>query len=455
MPNEIYLSLVLPCYNEEKIFKNSIKEIFSVLEDLPFLSEVIFIDDFSHDSTRELIDRFLQDYHGRIIVRRIFQPQNFGRGRAVSEGIKQAQGEIVGYIDIDLETPAYYIPVLLKHFKEDFDVVTGLRIYTVQPKVMHRWFASRGYNFLMRKILGLPFDDTEAGFKFFRRQKILSILDKISNQGWFWDTEMMYLSHQNGLKVKETPCLFLKREDKKSTVKFLKDSRDYFIRLLSFKFKILSDQYWQQTPQLFENRYQEGGKLDFVSRFLGDRFSKIEPLLLIKAEEKVLDIGCGSGSFLKLAMQKGAKVVGLDYSAKTLVLARENLKSFPESDYRLIQADACALPFEDESFDWVLVIGLLDYLYETSAVLNEISRCLKNGGQAIITAPKKYSLFFFLRGTIGSFIRAKVLRIPPIIKWFDKSELFQLFKENNLKVGNLESIQFTMWISKIKKEERR
>lgn len=421
------------------------------MSDLPIISEVIFVDDFSHDSTRELIDRFIQDYHGRIIIRKIFQPQNFGRGRAVSEGIKQAQGEIVGYIDIDLETPAYYIPVLLKQFKENFDVATGLRIYTVQPKVMHRWLASRGYNFLMRKVLGLPFDDTEAGFKFFRRQRILPILDKISNQGWFWDTEIMHLSHQNGLRVKETPCLFLKREDKKSTVKFLKDSRDYFIKLLSFKFKTLSDQYWQHTPQLFENRYQEGGGLDFVSRFLDDRLFKIEPLLLIKAEERVLDVGCGSGSFLKLVLQKGAKVVGLDYSTKTLDLARENLKSFPESNYQLIQADARTLPFEDKSFDWVLAIGLLDYLNETSAVLKEISRCLKTGGQAIITAPKKYSPFFFLRGTIGSLIRAKILNIPPIIKWFDKNELLQLFKDNNLEVENLESIQFTMWISKTKK----
>jgi hypothetical protein len=97
--------------------------------------------------------------------------------------------------------------------------------------------SSRGYNWLMKKMLGVDLRDTEAGFKFFNREKILSILDKVENPHWFWDTEIMALSYYSQLNIIEMPTLFVRRADKKSTVRVLPDVWHYLKSLYSFRKK--------------------------------------------------------------------------------------------------------------------------------------------------------------------------------------------------------------------------
>ena len=84
-------------------------------------------------------------------------------------------------------------------------------------------------------MLGLPYQDTETGYKFFRRERILPLLDEAQSNGWFWDTELMALCHKHGLNVCEVPALFIRRWDKASTVKPLRDSVAYFRELLRFR----------------------------------------------------------------------------------------------------------------------------------------------------------------------------------------------------------------------------
>jgi len=69
---------------------------------------------------------------------------------------------------------------------------------------------SRGYSFLVRHLLGLPFHDTETGYKFFRRESVLPLLDEIEDGGWFWDTEFMARAHRRGLRVVEIPGAYVR-----------------------------------------------------------------------------------------------------------------------------------------------------------------------------------------------------------------------------------------------------
>jgi glycosyltransferase AglD len=93
---------------------------------------------------------------------------------------------------------------------------------------------SRGYNALMRWWLNVPLMDTEAGCKFFRRESILPILDRVVDQRWFWDTEIMVHAHAAGLRMIEIPALFERRADKISSVKILRDSLRHFGNLVRF-----------------------------------------------------------------------------------------------------------------------------------------------------------------------------------------------------------------------------
>ena len=77
--------------------------------------------------------------------------------------------------------------------------------------------------------------DTETGFKFFNRGKILPVLEQVQDKRWFWDTEIMVRALWNGLNITEIPCLFMRRSDKKSTVNLRKDIWDYLAKLYRFQ----------------------------------------------------------------------------------------------------------------------------------------------------------------------------------------------------------------------------
>ena len=100
----------------------------------------------------------------------ILHERNKGRGATVTDGFRAARGEIAGYIDVDLEVHCRYIPSLVRAIEKGADVATLRRIYAFQVLSLDRYFMSRGYSWLVRRLLDLPFSDTETGYKFFRRE---------------------------------------------------------------------------------------------------------------------------------------------------------------------------------------------------------------------------------------------------------------------------------------------
>jgi len=230
------LSLILACYNEETILEKSLEEIIKILDSATFTYEIILVDDCSRDETRKVIHMLLLKYKERS-MRKIFHEKNMGRGRTVTDGFRIARGDIVGFIDVDLEVHARYIPSFVLAIKKGADVALGSRKYKLQlkPAPIYRYLLSRGYAFLVRKMLKIKLTDTECGFKFFKRMKIFPILDETENQRWFWDTEVMARAYYRGLQIVEIPCIFSRRSDKPSTVRLIPDVTDYFRELCRFR----------------------------------------------------------------------------------------------------------------------------------------------------------------------------------------------------------------------------
>jgi glycosyltransferase involved in cell wall biosynthesis len=227
------LSLILACYNEEKILERSVDEIFQVLDALQTTSEVIFVDDASRDRTGAVIDRILRDNPKRD-VRKVEHARNLGRGGTVADGIREARGRFVGFIDVDLEVKPWYILPCLIALEQGYDVATALRIYKFRIGSLHRYVLSKGYRTLFKWQLNVPIKDTETGYKFFRRDRILPVLDEVLDRGWFWDTEIMVQAYLAGLRIIEIPALFERRVDKVSSVKVFRDSWLHFHKLREF-----------------------------------------------------------------------------------------------------------------------------------------------------------------------------------------------------------------------------
>jgi len=229
-----HLSLVLACYNEAEHLRASFAEIRETLEQTGWPFEILFVDDVSEDGTRDILKEIVAE-HPRLDLRVILHDANRGRGATVTDGFRAARGEIAGYLDVDLEVHCRYIPSLVRAIERGADIATVRRIYAFQLLSLDRYFMSRGYSFLVRRLLGVSFRDTETGFKFFRRARVLPLLDEIEDGGWFWDTEFMVRAARHGLRVAEIPGAYIRRRDKTSTVRGLSDSMRYFLALLRFR----------------------------------------------------------------------------------------------------------------------------------------------------------------------------------------------------------------------------
>ncbi len=228
------LSLVLACYNEEEVLAASFREIRETLLDFGHPFEILFVDDVSRDNTRELIAKIVAENPG-LDIRVILHEKNKGRGATVTDGFRAARGEIAGYLDVDLEVHSRYIPSLVRAILSGADVATVRRIYAFQARALDRYFMSRGYSWLVRRVLGSSLHDTETGYKFFRRETLLPVLDATKDAGWFWDTEFMIRAERRGLRIREIPGAYVRRWDKTSKVSGIRDSIDYFRRLLAFR----------------------------------------------------------------------------------------------------------------------------------------------------------------------------------------------------------------------------
>jgi glycosyltransferase AglD len=241
------LSVVLACYNEAPHLAASFAEIREVLDDFHVPYEILFVDDVSRDRTRDVIADIVKA-NPDVDTRVLLHEANKGRGATVTDGFRAARGEIVGYLDVDLEVHARYIPSLVKAIQKGADVATVRRIYAFQISSLDRYFMSRGYSALVKRLLGTSLHDTETGYKFFRRQTLLPVLDEIRDPRWFWDTEFMIRAERRGLRIAEIQGAYVRRSDKKSTVSGLRDSLDYFSRLLAFRRQLAAERRAKGAP---------------------------------------------------------------------------------------------------------------------------------------------------------------------------------------------------------------
>lgn len=242
---KIDLSIILACYNEGPTFEKSVLEIIKILKKTKKNWEIIFVEDKSSDETRKIVEKLVgkiknsrrrSRFGGQ--ARAIFHKKNEGRGRSVADGIIAARGKICGYLDVDLEVSADYIPIFVSEIERGSTMVVGKRFYEGGLKSLSRFLASQIYTYLVRTLLKIPISDTEAGYKFFKKTEILPVLKKVRDRGWFWDTEICARAYWAGLSISQVPVLFVRRTDKKSTVKLFSASWDYLVKIMKFRNQI-------------------------------------------------------------------------------------------------------------------------------------------------------------------------------------------------------------------------
>ncbi|MDJ1422222.1 MAG: glycosyltransferase family 2 protein [Candidatus Methanoperedens sp.] len=166
--------------------------------------EIIIAEDGSTDGTDRVCQALTKKYD---YVMHLHSQERQGRGRALDRAFRASKGEILGYIDVDLATDMKHLKELIQSIRDGYDVATGSRMLPQSnvERPFNRGFASRGFNFLTRLMLGSRLYDHQCGFKSFKRDSLLGLLDKVKDTHWFWDTELLVRAQRAGFSVREFP----------------------------------------------------------------------------------------------------------------------------------------------------------------------------------------------------------------------------------------------------------
>jgi len=221
------LSIVIPSFNEERRLPPTLESIAKYILERRRNTEVIVVDDGSSDQTAAVAESF----RNRIPrLRVVSNGRNRGKGFSVRHGSLEACGEVVLFTDADLSSPIEEAEKLLAALKSH-DVAIGSRAVDRSLIEVHesrfREFAGIVFNRIVRLMLGLPFVDTQCGFKAFRRERCRIIFEQQTIERFGFDPELLYLARHHKLSIVEVPVRWAHSPATK--VNMMRDSVQMFL----------------------------------------------------------------------------------------------------------------------------------------------------------------------------------------------------------------------------------
>jgi dolichyl-phosphate beta-glucosyltransferase len=219
-------SLIIPAYNEAGRIGQTLRRTIAYLQTTSPESELIVVNDGSTDATAEVVRGILAE-SGALATRLLEHSPNRGKGAAVREGLLAAARPIGLFSDADLSTPIEETPKLILPIAAgELDVAFGSRALDRKlignRQTWRREQGGRVFNLIVRIATGLPFWDTQCGFKAFRLDVFRPILERAKTDGFGFDVELLYLAHRANLRIREIPVRWNHYEGSK--ISFARDS---------------------------------------------------------------------------------------------------------------------------------------------------------------------------------------------------------------------------------------
>lgn len=236
------LSIVIPAYNESARIESTLGRVLSCVNDQAWDAEVLVIDDGSTDSTAAIVESWM-DQHPRLHL--IKNPGNRGKGYSVRNGLLQAAGDVVMFTDADLSAPMEEATLLLAAIDAGADVAIGSRwldrARQTHHQPLYRQFFGRCFNAITRSVMGLPFADTQCGFKAFRRTSAQVIFRLQRIERWGFDPELLFIARKLGYTIAEVPVTW--GHDERSRISYLKDGLKMLEELATIRYNSLAGRY--------------------------------------------------------------------------------------------------------------------------------------------------------------------------------------------------------------------
>jgi dolichyl-phosphate beta-glucosyltransferase len=253
------LSIIIPAYNEEPRLSRTlarIREYFSARRVQPAAApgfaldqvEIIVVDDGSQDGTARVAQEWARQFP---LLRLISNGDNRGKGYSVRHGMLEARARLALFTDADLSSPIEEIEKLLAALAAGNDVAIGSRALDRSLISIHqsrlRELAGIIFNGFVRALTGLPFHDTQCGFKIFRREQARIVFEQQRIKGFGFDPEILFLAKRHGLRIAEVPVRWA--HDPATKVHVIRDSLAMFADLIYIRWNWLQGRYPQRKSR--------------------------------------------------------------------------------------------------------------------------------------------------------------------------------------------------------------
>ena len=245
------LSIVIPAYNEEKRLPRTLGQILDYFARKGSSAgeiEIIVVDDGSTDATAQVLDEWARRTPR---LRIVSNDGNRGKGYSVRHGMLEARGRVALFTDADLSSPIQESEKLLAAIEQGSDVAIGSRALDRSLIEIHqspyRELAGIIFNGFVRLFTGLPFHDTQCGFKAFRREPSRVVFEQQRIDRFGFDPEILFLAKRHGLRSIEVPVRWA--HDSATKVHVVRDSLLMFGDLLNIRRNWLLGRYPKKSPR--------------------------------------------------------------------------------------------------------------------------------------------------------------------------------------------------------------
>lgn len=241
-----FLSIVIPAYNEEKRLPDSLPEIINFVRQQDYSVEVLVVDDGSTDRTADVVKKFQE---GAPFIS-LLQVDHGGKGHAVKAGMMQGDGEYLFLCDSDLSMPIEEITKFLPPALDGYDLaiasreIEGARRYD-EPAYRH--LMGRVFNLVVRLLAVHGIQDTQAGFKCFRREAARQLFPLQTIKGWGFDVEILFVAQKQGMQIVEVPINWYYRD--RSQVKPIRDTYNMLREILKVRLNAWQGRYKSSNRQ--------------------------------------------------------------------------------------------------------------------------------------------------------------------------------------------------------------